>query len=326
MNRPNTIFVALISLALAACGGGGGGSSPTPSTVGPTTSPTTTPTSTPPASVTMTGKAVELVSGAALAGFTVTVGTAPNTTTCTAAQTASANPCGVPSGATTTTTTATDGSFSMTIPAGPSMLTIGNGTGTYATLHRTVNSTSPALGTVNVAALSADEQAWLVDINAIRALIAVPTSYSNLTVDEYAEEQARTEANAVASGTAAFGDTTETTYVGLYAAMPNLVYSGAASVQAVQHDPLGFPVTYGSAPLTVTQPATARGYQGADDAWMYGEIQNCPGDNWKTCTFSLAGHYINLSNTLDVWAGLGESTVSNPGLGGKVYEILLPQS
>jgi hypothetical protein len=215
------------------------------------------------------------------------------------------------------------------------MVTIGKD-GTFATLHRTVSSASPALGTVKIAALSTDEQGWLVDINAVRALISVPTSYANLVVDEFAEEQARTESNAVAAGTAPFGDVTEAQYLGFYAAMPNLVYSQAGSVQAVQHDPLGFPVTYGSGAITVTQPATAPGYQGADAAWMYGEIQNCPSNNWKTCTFSaINGHYINLANTLDVWAGLGESTSnivvppgSPPGTtsAGKVYTIIVPQS
>jgi hypothetical protein len=274
----------------------------------------------------MTGTAVELVSGAALAGLTVTVGTAPNIGTCSAAQTSSANPCGVPAGTTTTTTTAADGTFTMTIPAGISMLTIGKDT-TFATLHRKVNSASPALGTVKIAALSADEQAWLVDINTVRAAISVPASFANLTVDEFAEEQARTEANAVGNGTAVFGDVTESAYLTLYGAMPNLVYASAGSVQAVQHDPLGFSITYGTAPIQSTLPATAHGYQGADAAWMYGEIGNCPGNNWKSCTFGATnGHYINLANTLDVWAGLGESTVSNSTLGGKVYEIIVPQS
>jgi hypothetical protein len=210
----------------------------------------------------------------------------------------------------------------------------------YATLHRTVNLVSSAsagtLGTLKITALSSDEQGWLADVNAVRALISVPTSYANLTVDEYAEEQARTEANAVANGTAAYGDATELQYLQTYAALPNLVYASAGSVQASQPDPSPFALTYGTAPLTVTLPAGSRGYQGADAGWMYGEIQNCANDNWQTCAVSSNnGHYVNIANTADVWAGLGESTNdivvppgSPPGTtsAGKVYEIIFPQT
>jgi hypothetical protein len=321
---------SLVALCLLAACGGGGGSSPTPATVGSASTPTSTPT-TAPATVTMTGKAVELASGAALTGFTVTVGTAPNTGTCSAAQTASANPCCVPAGTPATATTAADGSFSMTIPAGTSMVTIGKD-GTFATLHRTVSSASPALGTVKIAALSAREQAWLVDANSLRTTVSTPASFANLTVDEYAQEQARQWPADVASGRTAFSDAGYAPYQAAYAASAGAMYA-AAGVLSIVPQTSAFPVTYGSvASGQGTLASGSPGYQSSDYAWMYGDKSNCTAPyTWNTtacsATFSVDGHYINLSNTLDVWVGLGESAVGDPAAGGQSpYDIMIVQS
>jgi hypothetical protein len=170
------------------------------------------------------------------------------------------------------------------------MLTIVKDT-TYATLHRTITATSSglALGTVKIAALTTDEQAWLVDVNHQRATVSFPTSFANLSIDEYAEEQARAEVAAIVSGAQPYGDATEALFANNYAAEPGAMY-GATGVAAL-----------------ITLPNL---YIDADNGWM-GEKANCTGGNWQTCPFAEnTGHYINLSNTANVWIGVGESNES----------------
>jgi hypothetical protein len=162
-----------LAALLAACGGGGGGSNPGIVPTSQTASPTPTPQ-------TVSGTLVDYSSSAPLAGFIVTVGTAPSVSSCLAAQTASSQPCGVPASPLQTVTTAADGTFSVTVPsAGNYMLQIAKDTA-HATLHRIVG-------------VSSDEQAWLTDVNSQRATVSVPTSFANLVVDEYAEEQTRAD-------------------------------------------------------------------------------------------------------------------------------------
>jgi len=43
------------------------------------------------------------------------------------------------------------------------------------------------LRSVEIVALSGDEQAWLGDLNNQRAFNAVPASFANLAIDEYAD-------------------------------------------------------------------------------------------------------------------------------------------
>jgi hypothetical protein len=297
---------------LAACGGGGTGSSAGGggSVVPPAPTPTATATVTPPVD-TISGTAVEYVSSAPLSGFTVTVGAVPTTSTCLASQTASANACGVPAGTTVTTTTSSTGTFSVTVPAtGTYMLTIGKDT-TYATLHRTVAvaAGANAIGTVKVAALSTDEQNWLVDVNNQRATVSVPTSFANLQVDEFAEEQARKWTADVVAGTTVYSDAGYAPYQATYSANPGAMYGAAGALN------LG---------------GAASQYVISDQIWM-AEKANCPSGNWQTCTFaSNTGHYINISNTNTVWIGLGESntsfTSSNyPGIGTQIwtYDLML---
>lgn len=293
--KPKLLFATLVLLLSACSGGGGSGGGsggvvpvmiPTPGTTPMPASPTPTAT---PIPTTVAGSAVELVSGSALSGFAVVIGSIP--TNCLAAQSVSAMPCGSPVAPLYTTTTDAMGIFSLAIPAGGTyMLTIGKDS-TYATLHRSVNvNVGPnAIGAVKIAALSIDEQKWLVDANNQRATVSVPTSYGNMLVDEYAEEQARQWAADVASGKTAFGDAGYSPYQSAYGSSPGSMYS-AAGVLA-----LG---------------AAAGAYISADQSWM-SEKANCPNGNWQTCTFAHnTGHYINLSNTNTVWVGLGESASS----------------
>jgi len=188
------------------------------------------------------------------------------------------------------------------------MLTIGKDS-TYATLHRavTVGATSLALGTLKIAALSSDEQAWVSDVNDQRATVSSPASFPNLVVDEYAEEQARAEVAAIVTGVQPYGDATESLYAKAYFGEPGSLYS-----------------VNGVADLV----AAPSGFLQADAAWMTGEKSNCPGGDWQTCTVAEnTGHYINISTTNDIWIGLGESIASfnDPPYGNEwAYAMLLP--
>ena len=274
------------SLALAACGGGGGGSS---SITPPGASPTPVPTVTPVPQA-ITGTIQDYISSAPLAGFTVTVGTLPNIATCNGAQTQALNVCGQPASVTATATTASDGTFTVTgVPVGTYMLTIAKDT-TYATLHRkvTVAVGTTAIGTQKIIALSADEQAWLKDVNLQRVTYSFPQSFGNLVIDEFAEEQSRAEVDAIAAGTQPFGDATEALFGSYYSATPGALYqtSGVAAAGGTS------------------------GYLIADNAW-FTEKGICVNGNWKTCVFaSNTGHYMALSDTQAVWIGLGQSKIA----------------
>lgn len=295
-----------LSVLLAACGGGGGGSNP-----GVVPTPTSTTTSTPQS---ISGTAVDYTAGTALAGFTVTVGTAPSVSTCLTTQAAGSQPCGVPASPLPTVTTAADGTFAVTVPsAGTYMLQIGKDTA-HATLHRTVAvNGATSVGSVKLTALSSDEQAWLTDVNQQRATVSVPTSFANLVVDEYAEEQARADAASLLTSTyndpttgIPNGDNAAREFGALYAAMPGAMYATAG--------------------VTVLNAAGQIGaYVGADNGWM-SEKANCTSGNWQTCTFAAnTGHYIAVSNTQDVWVGLGE-TATTDSHGYSYYVGLIPQN
>jgi hypothetical protein len=168
------------------------------------------------------------------------------------------------------------------------MFTIGSNSA-YATIHRslTVAQGSNALGVLKVAALSSDEQAWLVDLNNRRATVSVPASFGNLKIDEFAEEEARAEAASVAAGTNPYADSTEGIFGTIYDNTPG-VYFGVSGVSDLQNAPSAFV---------------------AADAAFYAEMANCPaGGDWQTCPLAEnTGHYMVLSDTRDVWIGLGES-------------------
>jgi hypothetical protein len=284
------VTAGLVASVVTGCGGGNYQGLAAPF-VAPTTAPGALGIA--PGTAVLSGTLAEFASGTPLSGFVVTVGTLPNAAGCLLSQSASANPCAVVASTIEIATTSATGTFSVpNLPVGTYMVTISNGTNAYATLHRTfaVAAGSNTLGTVKVAALSADEQALVADVNRQRAAVSVPLSFANLTVDEYAEEQARAEVASIVAGTSAFGDATESAFGNLISASPGDMY-GWASVSALS------PV--------------AGDYVGADNSW-FGEKPLCgAGGNWQTCAFSDAtGHYINLSNTDDVWIGFAESSTS----------------
>jgi len=263
---------------------------------------TPTPTTTP---ATISGTAVDYTAGTPLVGFTVTVGSLPNATTCNAAQTATSMPCGVPTSPLPTVTTSATGAFSLTVTSmGTYMLTIAKD-GTYATLHRSVTALAgaTALGTLRVTALSTDEQAWLVGVNNQRATVSSPASFGNLVADEYAEEQARQWAIDTVNGKTVFGDAGYAPYQAAYGADAGALYSAGGV-------------------LNLNLLGQAGAYVSADNSWM-AEKANCPGGNWQTCPFSeITGHYINISNTNTVWIGLGEDVnlAVNPN---SYYDLML---
>jgi len=281
------IAAGLVGAVVTGCGGGNYQGLATP-VMAPTTAPGTAP-----GSAVVSGTLEEFTSGNPLSGFLVTVGTLPNAANCLLSQTASANPCGVVASTIETATTGATGTFSVpNLPLGTYMITISNGTNAYATLHRTfaVTAGSNALGIVKIAQLSADEQALFADVNRQRATVSFPVSFANLTVDEYAEEQARAEVAAIVAGTSTFGDATETAFGNNISGEPGDMY-GWSSVSALSPLP--------------------GDYLSADNSW-FTEKSLCPnGGNWQTCPFSdSTGHYINLSNTDDVWIGFAESSTS----------------
>jgi hypothetical protein len=215
-------------------------------------------------------------------------------------------PCGVPAPPLATATTNSAGAFSVAAPGvGTYMLTIGKDA-TYATLHRsvTVAASGTSLGTLRVAALSSDEQAWLVDVNHQRLTVSSPASFPNLIVDEYAEEQARQWAADISDGKTAFGDAGAALYQAAYAAEPGALYSVATTLAAT---------------------SSPSAYLRVDAAWM-AEKSNCANGSWQTCVFAEdTGHYINISNTQNVWVGLGESS-SAGNSGSWNYDLILVEN
>jgi len=67
--------------------------------------------------------------------------------------------------------------------------------------------------------------------------------------------------------------------------------------------------------LAVTGPAFPAGVIQNDSGWMSEktDMNSCNqapyNQSWQTCPHNLGGHYINISNTQDVWVGLAESAL-----------------
>jgi hypothetical protein len=251
-----------------------GSSSPQPTHSAPPTAPPSHPSPTPvptaaPVTNSVSGTVVDFVSGAALSGFTVTVGAQPNGDTCMGPQTSSSMPCGVPLAPILTTTTAANGTFMLHgVPIATEMIMIAKD-GTYATLHRTatLNAGVNALGTIKLTALDASHQAWLADWNNERATVSFPTSYANMVVDEYAQEgAAKWSSDLTASGGLLDDSAYESVYAAAYSALPGAMYSIGG---VLANEPLG--------------QGTDQ-FQIPDQAWFNREKLNCPNgicqDGW----------------------------------------------
>jgi hypothetical protein len=228
------------------------------------------------------GTVYDSMSSNGLANATLTLGQIPDSLTCNASQS-----CGKPAGKLYKVTTNSKGAFAFpTIPAGPYMLVISKNAA-YANLHAMVNLRSGHYRTgLRLLALSSDETKWLAQVNQQRVTIPSPKSFS-IAVDQYAEIEARAWAADVARGKTQYSDSGYGPYQTAYTKSAGSLY-GASGVLDLQ---------YGTSQ-----------YSGADQAWM-GEKANCPHGDWQTCPFAgNTGHYINLSNTQDVWVGVGETT------------------
>jgi hypothetical protein len=243
----------------------------------------------PGATTTISGQVQEYGSGRFLPGATVTVGGLPEPSTCSLGQGPRVHPCSAPIGPVVTTTTGMNGGFELRVGAPAQyMLTITNGAG-YATLHEriAIGPSSFEMGSVKLTALTRDEQRWLEHVNAERESTSTPRSFNNLTVDEYIEEAARQWARDVASGIASYGDDALREYIHYYERSPGAMYQGGSGVGDLVNAP----------------GAWAK----ADQHW-FAEKAHCPAGDWSTCPFlANTGHYINLSQTMSVWIGLGES-------------------
>lgn len=185
--------------------------------------------------------------------------------------------------------------------------------GTYATLHRTValSGGTTALGTIHLTALDATHQAWLSDFNNRRLTVSNPSSYPNLVVDEYAQEQA--DQAVAAQQTANSSSGSDSSYVSAYAASAGAMYSASA-------------FNYGSQATSNNAPDEIMGvdYTGFNFDKTY-----CNGTPWTTCTpagsnFGLHTDYPAFSSTSDVWVGLGYPTVTvTPGTATTFYYTVM---
>ena len=231
-------------------------------------------------------------------------GTIPNRSTCNGAQTQSLNVCGTSSTIIASAQTSASGSFGIpAIDPGNYMLTVTKD-GSFATLHRTITVATGANSVSNVSLLelTASQQAWLAEVNNGRMTISSPMSFGNLVVDEYAQEQAVRWAKDEAAGSIPFTDASYGPYQSAYGSSPGAIYAAAGVLALIS--------------------GKAYDHTMADSLW-FGEKTNCPNGNWQTCTFAEnTGHYINISNTNTVWAGLGESDGVNSSAQ-HAYDIML---
>ena len=251
------------------------------------------------------GTLTELVSGAPIAGATVTVGAQPSGASCNGWT-----ECGAPILPLASATTAHNGTFTMpplldgeyfvTIAVDPNPVVMQ----THAILHRTVTVVDGmlVLGAVHLARLSSDETAWVRDLNDRRSAVAFPATGA-VVIDEYAEEQARQWSADVDAGKTAYTDAGYGPYQQAYANDPGAIGSAAGALDG-----------------NTT-------WQHAEAAW-FAEKANCPGGNWTTCAYAdNTGHYINLSQNDDVWAGVGEAAAPAPaasGIGGfHPYDVMV---
>jgi hypothetical protein len=250
------------------------------------------------------GTVYDSMSSNPLAGATITLGQQPDFTKCAASQS-----CGTPTGKLYKSTTNSSGAFLFNgIPTGQYMLVLTKNSA-YAGLHALVNLHAGHFKTAfRLLALSKDEVAWVADVNHVRTTISYPRSFADMSVDQYAEIEARAWAASVVSGKTLYGDPGLGTFANAYSHQPGELY-GATAVGALQ---------YGTSQ-----------YLAADSGWM-GEKANCPKGDWQTCPFKEnTGHYMNLSNTDNVWIGVGETdnienaTMPWPGYSPySVYEVM----
>ena len=253
----------------------------------------------------ISGTLTELRSGAPIAGAVVTVGAQPSGASCNGWT-----ECGTPAVPLASATTARNGTFTLpplldgeyfvTIAVDPNPVVMQ----THAILHRTVSVVDGmlVLGAVHLARLSSDETAWVRDLNDRRSAVSFPATGA-VVIDEYAEEQARQWSADVDAGKTAYTDAGYGPYQQAYADDPGAIGNAAGALDGN--------TTWGR----------------AEAAW-FAEKSNCPGGNWTTCTYAdNTGHYINLSQNDDVWAGVGAGATAAPaasGIGGfRPYDVMV---
>ena len=135
-----------------------------------------------------------------------------------------------------------------------------------------------------------------------------------MIVDEYAQEEAQRWADDVGSGATVYSDAAYGPYQLAYQQQHAGSMYGATGV------------------LAVTGPAFSGGVIQNDSGWMAEktdptECNQAPyNQSWQTCPHNLGGHYINISNTQDVWVGLAEATSQNATLGGYPTDVMIIQN
>jgi len=315
------IFIACAAFAvLAACGSGGGSSGALPPTVGggfvngptngpaPTGSPsgvastspspgssaTPTPgnTSTPapggsaspgptaaPTGYYAQGSVRDIASGLPIAGAVVVL--APQV------YAGSTPPPSLSSGS--ETTTASDGSFTLAglVPGSNYLEVFENG---YATIHKpiAVNQLDNQLGLLKLTGITADEAAWLQQVNADRAQYGAPT----VVLDEILQEAAQHWDNYMAAKGYFMDDCSQTT-------------DSSCTTAAQYEQSAGAQYTHSAQNIAATGPNST--WANAE-AGFVAESSNCPPPaTYSTCLgHSGAQHFLNLIDPQYVWIGLAE--------------------
>lgn len=154
-------------------------------------------------------------------------------------------------------------------------------------------STNPAfttnLGRIAVAKPSSADEAWLAQINADRAKRGVPPVPVPLTFDSVTLQSARYWADQMASYPF-FG----------HECPPTDTSCEAFALWQTQHH--SWP---SSQNIAWNQPSWAA----AEEQFM-SEMRECPDQsNWETCSYSQAGHYVNIMSATH-WAGVASATVA----------------
>jgi uncharacterized protein YkwD len=282
---------------LAACGGsgGGGGSAGSlPPTVGGgfVTGPT-------PTASAGGGTSTPAPGGSPSPGSSTTPG--PGSSPSPGAS-ASANPVGSPTAAPTGYyAQGTVHDIASGLPLGGATVVLEVFKSGYATIHKpiSVNQFNNQLGTLNVSAITADEAAWLQQVNNDRAAYGAGT----VVLDEILQEAAQHWDNYMASNAYFYPTCAQT--------------SGACSTAAQYEQSAGAQYTHSAQNIAAIGPGTTWG--NAESGFM-NESSSCPQPaQYSTCQGQTgAADFLNIITPSFVWVGLAEihnGASYNPTLG-----------
>ncbi len=187
------------------------------------------------------------------------------------------------------TTTASDGSFTLTglVPGSNYLEVFENG---YATIHKpiAVNQLDNQLGPLKLTGITADEAAWLQQVNADRAQYGAPI----VVLDEILQEAAQHWDNYMAAKGYFADDCSQTT-------------DSSCTTAAQYEQSAGAQYTHSAQNIAATGPNST--WTNAETGFV-AESANCPQPaTYSTCLgHSGAQHFLNLIDPQYVWIGLAE--------------------